>query len=113
MKFNHHVDRVKIGLDDDGDTFVRVDLSLRLLDAQEFKLNVEQVAAGADELAGKSRRHLVLALSTRSFRWLAAVCKSGVAPTFPGGFKATSWELGSSALAKKTCRPRGGIVFSF
>jgi len=50
LKFNHRVDRVKIGLDDDGDTFVRVDLSLRVLDAQEFKLNVEQVAAGADEV---------------------------------------------------------------
>jgi len=60
-------------------------------------------------LAGKSRRHLVLALSTRSLRCLAAVCKPGVTPTFPGGFKATSWELGSCALARKTCRPRGAL----
>ena len=48
-----------------------------------------------------------MALSTRSLRWLAAVCKPGVAPTFPGGFKAASWELGSFALPEKRAGQEG------
>jgi hypothetical protein len=50
LKLNGDLDRVKIGFDKDGDAFVRVDLSIRVLDSQEFKENVEQVAAAADEL---------------------------------------------------------------
>jgi hypothetical protein len=49
LKLNHEFDRVKVGIDDDGDAFVRVDLSIRTLDEEEFKLNVEQVANSADE----------------------------------------------------------------
>jgi hypothetical protein len=50
LKFNHSLDRVKIGIDDDGDLFVRTDVTIRVLDNQEFKLNIEQVAAAADEV---------------------------------------------------------------
>ena len=50
LKLNGDLDRVKIGFDKEGDAFVRVDLSVRVLDSQEFKDNVEQVAAAADEL---------------------------------------------------------------
>jgi hypothetical protein len=50
LKLNSDLDRVKIGIDNDGDIFVRVDLSIRILDLQEFKANIEQVAASADEV---------------------------------------------------------------
>lgn len=50
LKLNGDLDRVKIGIDKDGDAFVRIDLSVRTLDTQEFKSNIEQVAAGADEV---------------------------------------------------------------
>lgn len=50
LKMNSDLDRVKIGIDGDGDGFVRIDLSLRVLDAEEFKMNIEQVAAAADEV---------------------------------------------------------------
>jgi hypothetical protein len=50
LKFDHSLDRVKVGLDDDDDLFVRVDLSVRVLDAQEFKLNIEQLAAAANDV---------------------------------------------------------------
>jgi hypothetical protein len=48
-RINHALDRIKAGLDDDGDIFVRIDLSDRILDVKEFKINVEQLAAAADE----------------------------------------------------------------
>lgn len=50
LKLNGDLDRVKIGLDKDGDAFVRIDLSVRILDSQELKSNIEQVAAAADEV---------------------------------------------------------------
>lgn len=50
LGMNSDLDRVKIGIDSDGDAFVRIDLSLRVLDTQEFKANIEQVAAAADEV---------------------------------------------------------------
>ena len=49
LKCNHKFDRVKVGLDDDGDAFVRTDTSARVLDGDEFKAIVEQVAAAANE----------------------------------------------------------------
>jgi hypothetical protein len=49
LKLNHELDRIKVGIDDDGDAFVRVDLSIRTLDEEEFKLNIEQVANAAEE----------------------------------------------------------------
>ena len=50
LKFNHTLDRVKIGIDDDGDLFVRSDVTIRVLDKKEFKENIEQVAAAANEV---------------------------------------------------------------
>ena len=50
---NFDIDEVKTGLDDDGDLFVRIDAPARILDAQEFKHDVDQVAAAADEVASK------------------------------------------------------------
>jgi len=49
LRCNHKFDRVKVGLDDDGDAFVRTDASSRVLDGEEFKAIVEQVAAAANE----------------------------------------------------------------
>lgn len=50
LRSNQDFDRVKVGIDKDGDIFVRVDLSARLLDVEELKANVEQVSAAADEV---------------------------------------------------------------
>lgn len=50
LSFNHTLDRVKIGLDADGDLFVRVDSTVRILDVEELKAVVEQVAAATDEI---------------------------------------------------------------
>lgn len=50
LKLNSDLDRVKIGIDKEGDLFVRVDLSVRALDAREMKENIEQVAAATDEV---------------------------------------------------------------
>jgi len=50
LALNDDLDRVKIGIDnDDGDLFVRIDLSLRVVDEQEFKANLEQISAAVDE----------------------------------------------------------------
>ena len=50
LRFNHQFDQVKIGLDDDGDLFVRTDSTCRLLDVAELKANIEQVASSANEV---------------------------------------------------------------
>jgi len=46
---NNDFDRVKVGIDDDEDAFVRIDIGLRTLDVDELKVNVEQIAAASDE----------------------------------------------------------------
>jgi hypothetical protein len=48
LQFNEDLDRVKVGIDEEGDLFIRVDSSLRVMDAEEFKAIVEQVAAATD-----------------------------------------------------------------
>ncbi len=50
LRLNADLDRVKVGIDKDGDAFVRVDMSTRVLDSREFKANVDQVGAAADEV---------------------------------------------------------------
>ena len=50
LKFNRTLDFVKVGLDSDGDIFVRCDASVRTLDAQSFKAMIDQVAAAANEV---------------------------------------------------------------
>ena len=54
LRFNHTLDRVKIGIDDDGDLFVRTESSVRLVDTQEFKTLVEQVATSANRVYEQS-----------------------------------------------------------
>jgi hypothetical protein len=50
---NNDYDYAKIGLDKDGDMFVRVDMPLRILDAAELKQIIDQVANASDELYPK------------------------------------------------------------
>jgi hypothetical protein len=59
LKLGHSLDRVKVAVDRDGDLEVRVDLTVRVLDAQEFKANVEQVAAAANEVYAGIQASLV------------------------------------------------------
>lgn len=49
LSLNNDLDQVKIGIDNDGDAFVRTDISIRTLDVDAFKATVEQVAASAEE----------------------------------------------------------------
>lgn len=49
LKLNNDLDQVKIGIDNDGDAFVRTDISIRILDKDAFKAIIEQVAAAAEE----------------------------------------------------------------
>jgi len=44
------MDRVKIGLDKDGNVVVRIDLTMRLLDKREFSENLDQLGAASDEV---------------------------------------------------------------
>lgn len=50
---NHDYDYTKIGLDKDGDMFVRIDMPLRLVDADELKQIIDQVANASDEVYAK------------------------------------------------------------
>ena len=61
LQLNDDYDRLKVGIDKEGDMFVRIDLSLRVTDVQEFKLNVEQVSAAADEIATAIKPFMVTA----------------------------------------------------
>jgi len=49
-RYNSKFDRVKVGLDDDGDLFVRCDSTVRIMDGTEMKLVIQQVAAATDQL---------------------------------------------------------------
>ena len=59
LQLNSRLDRVKIGIDEDGDLFVRTDLSVRVLDAREMKENIEQVAAATDVVYAAVRSSIV------------------------------------------------------
>jgi hypothetical protein len=48
LRLNAEIDYVKVGMDKDGDAFVRTDVNARGLDQQELKDNIEQLAAAAD-----------------------------------------------------------------
>lgn len=50
LRFNDDYDRIKVAIDDDGSMIVRLDMPLRIADTAEFKENVEQVSAAADEI---------------------------------------------------------------
>lgn len=59
LKYNNTVDSVKVGIDDDGDLFLRADVNGRTMDFQEFKEVVEQVAAATDELHSQIKSAIV------------------------------------------------------
>ena len=50
---NHDIDYTKIGLDKDGDLFVRIDIPMRTLDAAELKQVIDQVANASNDLYPK------------------------------------------------------------
>ena len=50
LRCNVDLDRIKVGIDDDGDVFARIDLTERILDARELSENIDQAAAAADEI---------------------------------------------------------------
>ena len=52
LEQTHNYDRVKIEYDHDGDLSVRIDSSLRVTDAKEFRVIVDQVKNASDELYG-------------------------------------------------------------
>jgi len=58
LSLNNDLDQVKIGIDNDGDAFVRTDISVRILDQDAFKAVVEQVAASAEETYGAIQPYL-------------------------------------------------------
>ena len=53
LNLNDDFDRVKVGIDsEDGDIFVRIDLTLRVVDQTEFNANLDQISAAVDEVYG-------------------------------------------------------------
>jgi len=59
VRLNDDLDRVKVGIDRDGDAFVRADVSIRALDGVELKAYVDQVAASAEEAYAAIKPYLV------------------------------------------------------
>ena len=52
LTHNDTLDRVKIGIDERANVVVRIDLSIRLVDKQEFAESLDQTAAAADQVYG-------------------------------------------------------------
>lgn len=52
LEENHELDRVKVGYDRDGDLSVRIDGSMRVMDAAELRDIVNQVRNASDEIYG-------------------------------------------------------------
>ncbi len=50
LSLNHAIDRVKIALGEEGELVVRTELSQRVVDVTELKLNVEQLSGAVDEI---------------------------------------------------------------
>ncbi|HMQ03857.1 MAG TPA: hypothetical protein PKD26_08065 [Pyrinomonadaceae bacterium] len=59
LRANSDYDRVKLGIDKDGDIFARIDISVRVMDLEDLKMNLEQIAAVADEIHAAVKPHLV------------------------------------------------------
>ena len=59
LGLNEELDRVKIGIDKEGDVFVRIDLSIRILDKQELKENLDQAAAAANDVFAALKPFLI------------------------------------------------------
>jgi methyl-accepting chemotaxis protein len=58
LQLNADLDRVKIGLDDGDDLFVRIDTGIRVLDVDEFKANVDQVSGATDEVHRRIKAYI-------------------------------------------------------
>jgi hypothetical protein len=52
LEQNHELDRVKVGYDREGDLSVRIDGSVRVIDAAELREIVNQVKNASDEIYG-------------------------------------------------------------
>ena len=52
LEQNHELDRVKVGYDHEGDLSVRIDGSIRVMDAAELREIVNQVRNASDEIYG-------------------------------------------------------------
>lgn len=52
LNYNMDFDRAKIGIDDEDNLMVRIDISTRIADQHEMEANIEQLAAAADEVYG-------------------------------------------------------------
>lgn len=50
LKANHDRDYIKTFIDDDGDIGIRIESRMRVLDAEEFRANVNQVVRVADQV---------------------------------------------------------------
>jgi hypothetical protein len=61
LSLNDDFDRVKVGIDGDGDLFNRIDLSLRVVDAQELKTNLEHISGSVDQTYAAIKPYLVSA----------------------------------------------------
>jgi hypothetical protein len=59
LRLNDLVDFVKIGIDKDGDLFVRHEIKTRVLNVQEFKEAVENVARVAQRVQGEVKPYLI------------------------------------------------------
>ena len=59
LLLNNNLDRVKIGFNQDDVLFVRIDLSVRIVDVQELKDNIDQVSAAADYVYGAIQPYLI------------------------------------------------------
>jgi hypothetical protein len=60
LKFNHTLDRVKVGFDKDDDVSVRIDIDIRLMDVAELKADVEQVIKASDAIYGAMKPYMKL-----------------------------------------------------
>lgn len=56
---NDQMDRVKIGIDKQGEIAVRIDLTVRLMDKRELSENLDQLAAASDRIFAIIQPYLV------------------------------------------------------
>jgi hypothetical protein len=67
LEQNHELDRVKVGYDREGDLSVRIDGSMRVMDAAELREIVNQVRNASDEIYGIIEPSLLFAWKPRTF----------------------------------------------
>ncbi len=59
LSLNEDFDRVKVGIDEEGDLFNRIDMSLRVVDAQELKTNLDTISNAVDQTYAAIKPYLV------------------------------------------------------